>query len=223
MDLQNAIQEPSGLWGARGDLDAFYQKQRVKALLLSDSHYNREVVSHILAAEGNVDILLFTGDGVGDIIELCYELPPVVAFVRGNNDSSSYPFAFADTVSLIKIPRYITLDIAGFKVCMTHGDVFSFFDPVTDSLAFAKENGVDVILSGHTHRAACEYKDGVLSLNAGSVARPRGCPASFCTITFKKGDSRPDYIFYKIESKERNEPFVYRPFIPKQFTNDWLL
>ena len=222
MDLENAIQMQNGLFGSENDINALLCKDKIKALVLSDSHFNRTVVQNILISE-SADILLFTGDGIGDIIELAAFLLPVVAFVRGNNDAGSYPFAYGDKVLRLKVPRYLEINLAGFNVVMTHGDVFSFFDPIADSLEFARQNNADVVLSGHTHRAVAEYTDGILSLNAGSVARPRGCPASFCTMNFKKGSLRADYIFYKIEQQHQSEPFIYRPFIPKQFTNDWLL
>ena len=220
MDITNAIQLPSGLWGAPTDIAAVAAKDKVKALVISDSHFNRAIVNSILLSEKDADILLFCGDGIGDIIDSAANLPRVVAFVRGNNDPASYPFAYSERVELLKIPRVVSFSIADCPVIMTHGDGFSFFDPTEDSIEMAQMNGAQVILSGHTHRGLVAVKRGVLSLNPGSVSRPRGSPASFAVLDFERGKKLPDYTFYKLATGTNT--FFYRPFTPREFVDDWL-
>ena len=223
MDLTDAIQLPSGLWGSAKDIAGICAKDKVRALVLSDSHFYRSVVSAIISEHKDVDILIFCGDGIGDIIENAADLPPLVAFVRGNNDPGTYPFAFGEHFEYLKVPRSILFSIADVPVLLTHGDSFSFFDPVGDSVIAARMEGASVVLSGHTHRSLFAKKNGILCINPGSVSRPRGCPASFAILDFERGRAFPSYEFFKIEANGGNSSFLFKPFTPKEFIDDWLL
>lgn len=223
MDLQNAAQLATGFWASVPDFESLLQKNRVKALVISDSHFNKFVLNAVLTAFSDADALLFCGDGIGDIVDNAHLLPGAVSFVRGNNDPGTYPFAFGSRLEQLKIPRVVSVSIADCPIVMTHGDSFSFFDSLNDSIDFAKTSGAKVVLFGHSHRGCFLQKDGILALNPGSISRPRGCPASFAVLDFVRGKPLPDFTFYKIDAAENAAPFCFRPFIPKEFVDDWLL
>ena len=221
MDIENAVQLPSGLWGKKDDLSSFFVKKSVRALVLSDSHGSADVVSAVLSANSSADILIFLGDGISDIAENASILPSVAAFVRGNNDPSTWLLDAKCKTPRLKIPRILSFSIAGVPLILTHGDSFSFFDPMSDSVELAMANGAAAVLSGHTHRSAETSKNGVISLNPGSISRPRGCPASFLTLNFERG-KLIERTFFQIEKNGRNSPFLFTPFIPKEFAGDWI-
>lgn len=96
------------------------------------------------------------GGDIGDraIIEALAEIAPTTA-VRGNNDNGTWAQALAETemVRWDDVCLYAIHDIAQLDI-----------DPVAA--------GVQVIVSGHSHRPRVQCKDGVLYINPGS-AGPR--------------------------------------------------
>ena len=91
------------LLGNRESIELLAQKDSARILAISDSHANANALSFVLQKFGvESDLLVFCGDGVSDIAYLLQKacedeyffacIPPVLAFVKGNNDSSSYTF-----------------------------------------------------------------------------------------------------------------------------------
>lgn len=120
--------------------------------VVSDTHGTLDpVVSELF--EG-VDLIVHAGDigGAGILIEL-EAIAPTVA-VRGNTDHGPW----AETLP----------ESASFRA----GDVIIWV--VHDEAGLSAPAGVDVIVSGHTHRPASRRARGVLHLNPGSAAVPRG-------------------------------------------------
>ena len=83
--------------------------------------------------------------------------PPLLAVVRGNVDVGA---------GAQGLPERVTVEIAGRRVLMLHDrHDLDFYSPPT---------GVDLVVSGHSHRPGLERRadDGVLFLNPGA-AGPR--------------------------------------------------
>jgi putative phosphoesterase len=101
------------------------------------------------------DRILHAGDvGSPDVLEQLGRIAPVVA-VRGNVDTGSWALA---------LPRTATLEIDGCLIHMLH--ILSDLDLAPPPA------GVSAIVSGHSHKASIEVRDGILYLNPGS-AGPR--------------------------------------------------
>lgn len=101
------------------------------------------------------ELILHAGDvGPPAILDSLRTLAPVVA-VRGNVDTA----VWATALRLSEI-----VEAAGVSIFMLHDRAALDFDP--------KAAGFRVVVSGHTHRALAEERDGVLYLNPGS-AGPR--------------------------------------------------
>ena len=102
-----------------------------------------------------VDHIIHAGDiGRAEIIERLRGIAPVTA-IRGNVDKGPWARMFRDTE---------TVTLGGQTIHVLH-DIHDLpFDPAS--------RGIDVVVSGHSHKPLIESKDGVLFLNTGS-AGPR--------------------------------------------------
>ena len=121
--------------------------------VISDTHgLLRPEAEHALAG---VDHILHAGDiGSPEIVPRLSTIAPTTA-IRGNIDRQGWALGFAER-------ELVTL--GGRTIYMLHdlGDLD--LDPVAA--------GIDVVVSGHSHRPKAEVLDGVLYLNPGS-AGPR--------------------------------------------------
>jgi putative phosphoesterase len=121
--------------------------------LISDTH--GLLRPEALAALSGCGHILHAGD-IGDpaILESLGAIAPVTA-VRGNNDRG--PWAEG-------IPEREMLELAGTWFYLLHDLAELDIDPVAA--------GVRVVVAGHSHKPACEERDGVWYVNPGS-AGPR--------------------------------------------------
>jgi uncharacterized protein len=102
------------------------------------------------------DRIIHGGDiGGAQILERLSEIAPVVA-VRGNNDRDDW----AD-----RLPACERLEVAGICFHVLHELALLDIDP--------QAAGVDVVVSGHSHRPSIAWREGVCYLNPGSAGRRR--------------------------------------------------
>lgn len=122
--------------------------------ILSDTHgLLRPEVAPALAG---VEHILHAGDiGSPDIVPALRSIAPVTA-IRGNVDTQAWAKTFPETVSL---------HLAGRHILMLHDRGALGRSPPVD--------GVDMIVSGHSHRPGVETLAGVLYLNPGSCGPHR--------------------------------------------------
>jgi uncharacterized protein len=100
-------------------------------------------------------LIVHAGDvGTPDVLDALRALAPVVA-VRGNNDRGAWARALRETE---------TVQVDGARLHVVHDVKELAIDPAA--------RGVDVVISGHSHRPSLVRRDGVLFLNPGS-AGPR--------------------------------------------------
>jgi uncharacterized protein len=121
--------------------------------VISDTHglLRPEAIEALLGS----DLILHAGDiGTPEILEELSTIAPVVA-VRGNNDVG----AWART-----IPESETIAIENVSIHLLHIAKDLKLDP--------KTAGVQVVISGHSHKPSIEEREGILFLNPGS-AGPR--------------------------------------------------
>ncbi len=129
----------------------------MKILAISDVHGCFEKVYHICKKE-NPDIVLFSGDGLKDVIEISDVFSDIkFVTVRGNCDYDS----FSGDEELISI--------VDKKIYLTHGHLFS----VKRNYNYIKERGIeleaDIVIFGHTHIPYLETKDNLTLFNPGAV------------------------------------------------------
>jgi putative phosphoesterase len=121
--------------------------------VISDTHglLRPEAVT----ALAGVDVIVHAGDvGSAAILDALGKIAPVIV-VRGNNDRGAWAAS---------IPEIATTEVGGVRLCVIHDLKTLRGDPASQ--------GVDVLISGHSHRPSIERRGHLLLLNPGS-AGPR--------------------------------------------------
>ncbi len=133
--------------------------------LISDTHIPdraRIIPPNVIESFKNVDLIIHTGDlTTTKVIDELEKIAPVVA-VQGN----------MDRVAGIDLPKAKIIEVEGIKIGVSHGEIY----PRGDSqqlLYLAKQLGVNVLVTGHSHQPKIEQVEDVLLLNPGSPVVPR--------------------------------------------------
>lgn len=117
------------------------------------------------------DHIVHAGDIVGaDILAQLAELAPLTA-VRGNNDHGAWA---------LDLPESVTVSLGGVILHILHDLHELAIDPAAD--------GVRVVVTGHSHKPACEERGGVLYVNPGAAGRRRfSLPVSVGELLVEEG------------------------------------
>lgn len=129
--------------------------------------------AHIIHAG---DIGSRSGNPAG-ILEALARIAPVTA-VRGNNDRADWAEALPDSARL---------DCAGLRIHVLHvlGDLC--LDPAVE--------GIQVVISGHSHKAMIETRARVLYVNPGSAGPRRfRLPVSVARLWNSAGEARAELV-----------------------------
>lgn len=182
-------------------------KESAKILVISDSHGQTRNLRSVLEAQKNTcDALVFTGDGIMDLITIMEEdfnsppehkiLPQNVIFVRGNGDSPYYNF-FTDKPQILQIPEYASFTVAHKKFFVTHGHFFGVYYSTQELLDYLEKNRFDAGLFGHTHVPFAKFSNDILLLNPGSIFLPRNnSQKSYAVLTVTKENIK--YEFFEL-------------------------
>jgi hypothetical protein len=130
-----------------------HAKAGVRIGVVSDTH--GLLRPEATAALTGSDRLIHAGD-IGDpaILQRLSGIAPLTA-VRGNNDVGDWADA---------LPATCELALCGRRIYVIHDLATLAIEPGAA--------GIDIVVSGHSHRPRCERRDGVLYVNPGS-AGPR--------------------------------------------------
>ena len=209
----------------------FSHAKSARILVFSDSHGNREQLERILSYfSGHIDAIAFCGDGISDLLSIIedvqecalpFTIPPVTAFVCGNNDPSAFPVEFPVSSSqaacsqIVKIPQCLVFTACGHKIFMTHGHRYGVYSSLERLEQEAQIVGADFVFFGHTHVPQLESR-GCIMLNPGSISLPRSysCP-SFAIVTIHAEKKQMETSFYRIESSGNQE--FYKLYNPESF------
>lgn len=119
------------------------------------------------------------GGDIGDprILDVLAAIAPLTV-VRGNNDGA----AWADGV-----PETALLEVGGLRLLAIHDLALLRIDPVAD--------GIQVVVSGHSHRPLAEQRGPVLYLNPGSAGPRRfKLPISVAELRIEGGTITPRLV-----------------------------
>jgi putative phosphoesterase len=122
--------------------------------VISDTHglLREEARSRLLGC----DLIIHAGDvGNPSVLEDLRRMAEVVV-VRGNVDTGHWAADLAET-------EYLTVEDK--QLCIVHNIETLDLDPVAA--------GIDVVVYGHSHKPAVDWRDGVLYLNPGSAGPKR--------------------------------------------------
>ena len=149
--------------------------------LISDTHglLRPEAVEYLRGS----DYIVHAGDiGHPDVLTQLAAIAPVTA-VRGNND-------YAPWASSLRITEVLEVDAA--LIYVIHDIAELDIDPAA--------GGFHAVVAGHSHRPACEVRDGVLFLNPGSAGPRRfRLPISVGQVLVEGGRLTPALHELKVE------------------------
>ena len=137
--------------------------------VISDTHGLLRPEARVALAE--CEHILHAGD-VGDaaILDSLRKIAPVTA-IRGNVDTSG---------ACAELPETEMVELGGVVFYLVHSVNWLDLDPVAA--------GVQVVVSGHSHKPSVERKNGVVYLNPGSAGPRRfSLPVSVGLITVSGG------------------------------------
>lgn len=140
----------------------------MKYLIFSDSHGSYENMKDALFMHRDADGVFFLGDGLREADLLHTEYPDKIFIsVRGNCDFYPYFNGF-------EAQKTETLNLSGFRITATHGDIFGVKYALGGLFKLAQDTCSDIILFGHTHSPLCESASlkgkNVTFFNPGSIA-----------------------------------------------------
>ena len=145
----------------------------MKIGVISDTHglLRPEAVERL----AGVDHIIHAGDiGAAEVIEGLRRIAPVTA-IRGNVDRGAWAAEYPQT-------EFVKLGGRFFYVIHDVNELD--LDPVA--------GGIDVVVSGHSHRPKIETVDGVLYLNPGSAGPRRfTLPIALATLELGADGMRP--------------------------------
>jgi putative phosphoesterase len=152
----------------------------VRIGLISDTHglLRPEAVS----ALRGVDRILHAGDvGGREVIDKLAAIAPVDV-VRGNNDRDVWGRT---------LPEVLEVELGGVRVRVLH-----------DRKELADARGIDVVISGHSHRPAIETVGGILYVNPGSAGPRRfSLPVTVSVLTIERGRARAELVILDVSAK----------------------
>jgi putative phosphoesterase len=158
------------------------RKQRRIALekgrigLISDTH--GLVRPESLKALEGVELIVHAGDiGMPEVLDRLQAIAPVAA-IKGNNDTA--PWAR-------HIPEILDLQVNDRTLRVIHN--------VRDSESNLSAAGVDVVISGHSHKPSVQTRDNVLFVNPGSAGPRRfKLPVTVGLLLLQNADSHAEII-----------------------------
>lgn len=133
----------------------------MKLGVVGDIHGNHSGLEQALDRMGEIDGLLFTGDGFGDIQQLRGMTDLTIWGVRGNCDFYS---DFSDEAML---------DLASFSIWLTHGHLYRVKSGLTRLAAAGKAKGAQLVVFGHTHQPLYSVSPELILFNPGTLCAER--------------------------------------------------
>lgn len=133
----------------------------MRILIVSDTHGNIQPLKEVLDVEKNIDMFIHCGDVGVEAREITDLITCPYHIVAGNNDFFSY------------WPRQDVFTMKGKTVLLTHGHMHSVYLSYDRLYYMAVENGINIVMFGHTHAPHIECANGVWLINPGSISQPR--------------------------------------------------
>jgi putative phosphoesterase len=155
--------------------------------VLSDTH--GRLPPGVLEVFEGVEAILHAGDvGAEDILIELRALGPVHA-VRGNIETSPL---------ITQLPLRLVLDLNGLRVGMAHGHLHGGPSDRHARMREAfRDDTVDLVICGHTHRACCDTSARPWIVNPGSASQGRGAGRSVALL--KVGAAGPRFEIVGID------------------------
>lgn len=143
--------ESHKLTGVESVLAELKNATMIHVLVISDSHGRTDGIARLM--EGltiRPDLIVHLGDHCDDIDEIGLEFNCPIVGVTGNCDGSAAS----------QLPEVRLLELAGYRIFMTHGHRYHVKYYLHDLIkaATSQQMDADIILFGHTHRYLCQQE-----------------------------------------------------------------
>ncbi|NLD19014.1 MAG: metallophosphoesterase [Clostridiales bacterium] len=173
----------------------------MKILVIGDTHGKLNKVRDIFPRLTNIDLIVHTGDFIGDGQKLEKEFGIPVVAVKGNCDGSYSSDDFE------------TFDTEYGKMMVTHGHMENVNSNFTTLYYKALENKCVAVLFGHTHKALIHEEDDIYLVNPGSLTLPRdGTDGSYAVLRTSEDDFDASVVYYstvmKTSAKKTQAGFI---------------
>lgn len=200
-----------GIFAAEKDFLALEKMECAKALVVSDSHGYSSMLKRIVETfYSEVQVLIFCGDGIYDLLSLdSKELPSVVVFVQGNNDPSSVSVQNGLLEKRIAVPKQVKICICKKNILVCHGNDCGLYYSTSGVETVAQMKECQAVLFGHTH-VPCENMHTIYSMNPGSISSPRRSSKPSFAILETNGNYISS-VFYGIEDGLNPKFIPYHP------------
>jgi len=151
----------------------------MKILVLSDSHGVTQLMEDVVRKHVNdVACVLFLGDCLEDCEKIASKFQSATFHVvPGNCDYCS------------DLPKELMIKVGSKRILMCHGHNHSVKMNYDRIISFATAKRADICLFGHTHVPISFEKNGILFLNPGSIAEPRGTKRKSYAVVEILGDA----------------------------------
>ncbi len=163
----------------------------MKILVVSDTHGNVGPLYTAIDRE-KPDALIHLGDGLKDLSDVNYS--GQIYAVKGNNDFN----VKLDAVAKLEYNKCVILYMHGHEQKVKAG---------TDMLVrYAKIQGADIVLFGHTHTPVYFEQEGMIFVNPGALQNKEN--GTYAIIEFKDNKKMPSIVhknLYKTNLDDKNK------------------
>ena len=129
------------------------------AVILSDTHGNRQAIDKLGSLFGECDYIFHLGDVSADGEYIRSSYPEKTAVINGNCD----PVKLGEDETVV--------EIEGVRIFFTHGHLYGVKSSLKRLAARAEELGCKIAFYGHTHSAREDEINGVTLVNPGAMKR----------------------------------------------------
>lgn len=136
----------------------------MKVMVFSDTHGNYPLALQAIEVEPTCDVIVHLGDELDDAVMIEHILGRPVIKIAGNCDCG--------TNSL----REQLLTLPGATIFLTHGDKYLVKSGLSLLHKKALSQRAQIVLYGHSHRAAIDNVEGILYVNPGCMNREAAAP-----------------------------------------------
>lgn len=137
----------------------------MQILVVSDMHRRKSNFERVVEKYPHIDTVFFLGDGADDAEEISSYFPNKTFHILSGN---------CDFLSKFPSSRYFNIN--GVKILATHGHTYGVKISREHILKAAKQEGVKLVLYGHTHTQLAEYIDGVYMVCPGALGNANDGP-----------------------------------------------
>ncbi|GMA52327.1 phosphoesterase [Alicyclobacillus contaminans] len=156
--------------------------------IVSDSHRQRHELLSAVKSVPRLTAILHAGDEVEDARWLAQRVDWPIYAVAGNWDVATEEF-----------PQERIIDGFGPRIFLTHGHRWKVKEGIQHIAHRANECQADIVVFGHTHTAVSVLMDGLLIVNPGSLAAPRGRrERTFAVLDIERGNGDKEAYTVKV-------------------------